>query len=64
MMNKLFDLKFVIGVFFLILGIMLITYALFTSGAYVDAKKINLICGLIMGSFGLLMIFIPSKNIE
>lgn len=62
-MNKLFDLKFVIGIFFLILGVLLLTYALFSLGPFIAGKKINFFCGLFMGVFGLLMVLIPSKKI-
>jgi hypothetical protein len=58
-MNKLFDLKFVIGIFFLVLGLLLILYALFTAGPVADGKKINLFCGLIMSGFGGFMMLLP-----
>lgn len=55
MMNKLFDLRFVIGLFFLAVGILLVIYGLAGDGG------INLWAGAGFGVFGLVMIFISRK---
>ena len=62
-MNKLFDLRFVIGLFFLIIGLLLIGYA-FLSNATEYKKEVNLYCGLLFSSFGLLMLLVKKKNKE
>jgi uncharacterized membrane protein HdeD (DUF308 family) len=62
-MNKLFDLRFVIGLFFLIIGLLLIGYAfLWDTTEY--KKEVNLYCGLLLSSFGLLMLLLKKKNKE
>jgi hypothetical protein len=60
-MNKLFDLRFVIGLFFLIIGLLLIGYS-FLSDATEYKKEVNLYCGLLFSSFGLLMFALKKKN--
>ncbi|KQO20693.1 hypothetical protein ASF10_16610 [Flavobacterium sp. Leaf82] len=61
-MNKLYDLRFVIGVFFLIIGVLLIGYA-FVSESFSEYKmKINLYCGLLFSSFGLLMLLLKKNK--
>ena len=53
-MNKLFDLRFVIGLFFLIVGLLLVAYYLY--GHRVNHQKVNLVCGGIFIIFGAGMI--------
>ncbi|TDE44875.1 hypothetical protein E0I26_06970 [Flavobacterium rhamnosiphilum] len=60
-MNKLFDLRFVIGLFFLIIGLLLIGYS-FLSDATEYKKEVNLYCGLLFSSFALLMFMLKQKN--
>jgi hypothetical protein len=62
-MNKLFDLRFVIGLFFLIIGMLLIAYS-FLSDAGEYKKEVNLYCGLLFSSFGVLMFLLKQKNKE
>lgn len=62
-MNKLFDLRFVIGLFFLIIGLLLIGYS-FLSDFTEYKKEVNLYCGLLFSSFGLLMLMLKQKNKE
>jgi putative Mn2+ efflux pump MntP len=59
-MNKLFDLRFVIGAFFTIIGIMLIIYGflLETEGA----RDVNRWCGIIFLVFGVLMIILSFQK--
>lgn len=60
-MNKLFDLRFVIGLFFLIIGLLLLGYA-FLSDVAEYKMKVNLYCGLLLVSFGLLMFALKKKK--
>lgn len=59
MMNKLFDLRFVIGLFFLIIGLMLLVYYLFFG--FKD-NPINLISGVSLMSFGIIMIILSYRK--
>ena len=54
-MKKLFDLRFVIGLFFLIVGILLLGYSLLSQ---TGAHAVNTWCGGLFGVFGLVMIII------
>ena len=56
-MNKLFDLRFVIGLFFLIIGILLIAYSFFIIGF-----AINQWSGSIFILFGAIMIFLSTNH--
>ena len=58
-MNRLFDLKFVIGIFFLAVGLVLIGYAVLATGHSVDGQRVNLYCGLLMAGFGGVMMLLP-----
>jgi hypothetical protein len=62
-MNKLFDLRFVIGLFFLIIGLLLIGYGFFL-GSVEYEKEVNLYCGLLFASFGLIMFMLKPKRKE
>ncbi|RED23650.1 hypothetical protein BD847_2713 [Flavobacterium cutihirudinis] len=61
-MNKLYDLRIVIGIFFLIIGFLLMGYAFFLDGSLEENIKINLYCGLLFLSFGLLMLLLKTKR--
>ena len=52
-MKKLFDLRFVIGAFFCIIGILLTVYSFFSGK---DGVHVNRVCGIIFIAFGLIMI--------
>jgi uncharacterized membrane protein HdeD (DUF308 family) len=54
MMNKFFDLRFVIGVFFLVVGILLLIYS-FTNPA-IDHAAVNRDCSIAFIVFALVMI--------
>ena len=54
-MNKLFDLRFVIGLFFLVIGVLLLTYAWLISH-----EAVNYVCGLLFAGFGGVMIYFSS----
>lgn len=59
-MNKLFDLRFVIGSFFLIIGILLLLHGLFSPET---EQTVNRWCGVIFSLFGVMMLFLSfSKN--
>ncbi|SDE09818.1 hypothetical protein [Niabella drilacis] len=49
-MNKLFDLRFVIGLFFLVTGLLLVLYYI-VKGTALDGK-VNLYCGILFVVFG------------
>jgi hypothetical protein len=51
-MNKLFDLRFVIGAFFTITGIMLLVYGL------LEGAAVNKWCGVVFTLFGVLMVLL------
>jgi hypothetical protein len=57
-MNKLIDLRFVIGSFFLIVGLLLLLYH-FVAGGETD---VNLWCGGSFAAFGLLMIVLSFQK--
>ncbi|HEX2607475.1 MAG TPA: hypothetical protein VHK91_08850 [Flavisolibacter sp.] len=54
-MNKLLDLRFVIGAFFLIVGLLLLVYSFASKAA--DAQEVNRWCGIVFALFGGLMVF-------
>ncbi|MCC6286462.1 MAG: hypothetical protein IT249_01125 [Chitinophagaceae bacterium] len=55
-MKKLFDLRFVIGLFFLVVGVLLIVYSL------VKISNLNFWCGCGFVVFGVLMIILYFKR--
>ncbi len=63
-MNKLSDLRFVIGIFFAIVGVFLTLYYLFSNheGPHDVHPLINFRSGLSFLAFGLLMIFLSYKG--
>lgn len=66
-MNKLFDLRFVIGAFFTTVGLLLLLYGLFTHNNAENAHIVNRWCGGIFTIFGIFMIIVSyqkSKNNE
>lgn len=63
-MNKILDLRFVIGVFFTIIGVMLLGVSFSDQN---DASSINRWCGAVFAIFGIVMIllsFIKNANDE
>jgi hypothetical protein len=66
-MNKLFDLRFVIGAFFTLIGILLLGYS-FTSTTVETATSIentqvvNRWCGIVFMVFGILMIVLSLRK--
>jgi hypothetical protein len=57
-MNKLIDLRFVIGSFFLLIGLLLTVYH-FVTAAEAD---VNLWCGISFSVFGVLMIILSLQK--
>jgi len=57
-MNKLIDLRFVIGSFFAIVGLLLLFYGLFTSDHVNNAHLVNKWCGTVFTLFGAFMILL------
>jgi len=59
-LNKLFDLRFVIGSFFSIVAIILLVYGFFieTEGA----KEVNRWCGIFFLIFGIIMILLSFRK--
>lgn len=61
MLKKLLDLRFVIGLFFLLIGLLLVAYGFFAAGNVKNEGMINRGCGIVFALFGLFMILI-SRN--
>lgn len=61
-MNKLFDLRFVIGSFFLIVGILLLGYSFLSTININNSQTVNRWCGLLFIVFGFLMIVFSLKK--
>jgi cytochrome c biogenesis protein CcdA len=60
-MNKLFDLRFVIGIFFTVIGILLLIYGFISTTE--SSQTINRWCGGIFTIFGIVMILISRKEL-
>ena len=59
-MNKLFDLRFVIGCFFSIVGVLLLVYSLASKAR--EGQTINSWCGVLFLVFGVLMIVLSFRK--
>ena len=59
-MNKLFDLRFVIGSFFSIVGLLLLIYSL--ASKVREGQSINSWCGVLFFVFGVLMILLSFRK--
>jgi len=55
-MNKFFNLRFIIGLFFLLIGVVLVVYSFSSSPANTYSHTINLYCGLLLAGFGMIML--------
>lgn len=58
-MNKLFDLRFVIGVFFAVVGLLILIYAFLTKET---SQSVNQWCGGLFILFGMVMIFLSFQK--
>lgn len=61
-MNKLLDLRFVIGLFFLATGSLLTGYHFFSGKVAGEYPTVNLYCGIGFLCFGALMVFFSFKT--
>ncbi len=61
-MKKLFDLRFVIGLFFSVVGFLLLMYHFFVNNNQPENHKINLYSGIVYLFFGVVMIVLSYKN--
>ena len=67
-MNKLFDLRFVIGAFFTVVGLLLLIYSFAATGAVNvtttigDASEINRWCSIAFIIFGVVMIILSLRK--
>ncbi len=61
-MNKLLDLRFVIGLFFVATGALLTGYYFFSGKSSVENFSVNLWCGLAFICFGALMILLSNAD--
>ena len=59
-MKKLYDLRFVIGIFFLVIGILLLGYTLLASSS--DTMSINKWCSILFILFGGSMLTLSLKK--
>ena len=59
-LNKLFDLRFVIGIFFLIIGLLILVYSFFIEPE--SAQNINRWSGFIFALFGVLMVVLSLQK--
>ena len=61
-LNKLLDLRFVIGVFFTLIGLLLLVYSFTTGGATESAGSVNRWAGVVFTIFGILMIVMSFRK--
>jgi uncharacterized membrane protein len=61
-MNKLFDLRFVIGSFFLIVGILLLCYSFLSADTTLNMHTTNRWCGIFFIAFGVVMIVLSLQK--
>ena len=61
-MNKLFDLRFVIGSFFTIVGLLLLIYGFTAASDAFNAHVVNKWCGGVFVAFGVVMILLSLEK--
>ncbi len=61
-MKRLFDLSFVIGSFFFIVGLLLEGYSFLSGDQLNNAQNVNRWCGLVFIVFGIIMILLSSRT--
>lgn len=59
-MKKLFDLRFVIGLFFLVIGLLLLIYGLFVSAE--GGQSVNKWCGGLFILFSVVMLVLSMRK--
>ncbi len=62
MEKKLGDLRFVIGLFFAVVGIILLLTSVLGPNDEVSGIRLNLVCGAFMGVFGSGMLFLSARG--
>ncbi len=62
MEKKLGDLRFVIGLFFAVVGIILLLTSVFGPSDEVSGVRLNLVVGAFMGAFGAGMLFLSAHG--
>ena len=60
-MKKLFDLRFVIGIFFLTVGVLLLAYH-FLASTKEPGNSVNIWSGLVYSLFGIVMILFSYRG--
>lgn len=55
-MDKLFDLRFVIGSFFLVVGVLLLGYSFTSADTTLNMQTVNRWCGIFFIAFAVIMI--------
>lgn len=63
-MKRFFDLRFVIGLFFLIMGIMMLGHSLLANTEGEHNPEINLYSSILFLVFALLMLYLSTKKLE
>ncbi len=58
-MNKLLDLRFVIGSFFSLVGLLILIYSFISSS---DGSEVNRWCGIVFVLFGIFMIVLSLQK--
>jgi len=61
-MNKLFDLRFVIGSFFTVVGILLLGYSFLSADTVLEMHTTNRWCGILFIIFGVVMIVLSLQK--
>ncbi|MEO5649455.1 MAG: hypothetical protein ABIR03_05965 [Ginsengibacter sp.] len=61
-MNKFLDLRFVIGIFFLVVGVLLLLHSLFTVPEAGFSKTVNLWCSIFFIAFSVIMLLLSKDR--
>ena len=61
-MNKLLDLRFVIGLFFTLIGLLLLVYSFFATTQLETGESINRYTGIVFLVFGILMTLLSFRK--
>ncbi len=61
-MNRLFDLRFVIGLFFLVVGLLLFGYSFISPNIAANGKDVNLWCGVFFILFAVVMLLLSFRK--
>ena len=61
-LNKLFDLRFVIGSFFLLVGILLLAYSFLSADTTLNMQTVNRWCGIVFICFAVVMIVLSLQK--